>query len=140
MRRSCARRCAPVVAGRTTIPFGATAPSAAAAAGSTPPYPASPGGTVAGEAPARSPHIPLNWLVNSAEERRPGGVASPCVAEISHPTRPRSRRKTSLVSPETLGLLAQDEFLDLAGGGLGQRPEHDRARHLEVRHVGAAEG
>src|SRR5215471_13112744 len=35
-------------------------------------------------------------------------------------------------------LLPQDELLDLAGRGLGQRAEHHRARRLEARKVGAA--
>ncbi|KAF1854083.1 hypothetical protein Lal_00005300 [Lupinus albus] len=41
---------------------------------------------------------------------------------------------------QPLGLLAQDVFLDLAGGGLRQRAEHHRARALEVSHVRPAEG
>src|SRR5215467_10485900 len=35
-------------------------------------------------------------------------------------------------------LLPQDELLDLAGRGLGQRAEHHRARRLEASEVGAA--
>ena len=37
-------------------------------------------------------------------------------------------------------LVAQHEFLDLAGRGLGQRAEHHRPRRLVMRHVLAAEG
>src|SRR5665213_3229670 len=42
-------------------------------------------------------------------------------------------------SVERLRLIAQHVFLHLAGRGLGQGTEHDRARRLEMRQVLAAE-
>src|ERR1051326_3695065 len=43
-------------------------------------------------------------------------------------------------SAERLRLAAEYEFLDLAGGGLGERAEDHGPRHLEARESLAAEG
>src|SRR4051794_38473691 len=53
------------------------------------------------------------------------GMASSCDGMMPRPA--------SVVSAAgLLGPLAQEEFLNLAGGGLGQRTEHDVARDLVV--------
>src|SRR3546814_11446395 len=72
----------------------------------------------------------------AVEPRRRGGntegsraaLASPEVSEWT--SRPLQR----------LRLLAQDELLDLAGGGLGQRAEDHFLRRLEAGEALAAEG
>src|SRR6185312_12951098 len=43
-----------------------------------------------------------------------------------------------MASRNVLGDLAQAEFLDLAGGGLGQLTEHHMTRQLETGQMGAA--
>src|SRR4051812_21086228 len=85
----------------------------------------------------------------AAPSRRAAAWPRKGAAERSCPSRlPRGRTIRRLPARgggrardlDRLRLSAQDEFLDLAGGGLRQRPEHDRLRHLEARQVLAAEG